>query len=370
MGQRRNEGNLLSLVYFIAVLSVLVLAHEFGHFITAKRLKVHVQIFSLGFGPKLWSMKKDETEYRISAIPLGGYVKMAGDEPTERLEGKSHEFLSRSVGDRAKIIFAGPVLNYILAFVIFSVIFMFGSPTMTTEVGGFLKDYPAEKAGILIGDKILTVDGKGVKYWEDMTALIHSHAAGPVKILLDRNGSLIEKDITPIVRKTKDIFGKEVTIALIGISPSQKIESVKYGFLASLGMGANKLLTLTAVTYKALWAVITGSLSVKESMTGPIGIFVVTGQAAKMGLIYLFHLMGILSASLAIFNLLPLPILDGGHILFLAIEKVRGKPMSLKTQEVIANIGVAFLILLTIVIFYSDIVKFGVVGKIMGIFRR
>ena len=361
---------MLSLVYFIVVLSILVLAHEFGHFITAKRLKVHVQIFSLGFGPKLWSVKKDETEYRLSAIPLGGYVKMAGDEPTERLEGKPYEFLSRSIGDRFKIIFAGPALNYILAFVIFSVIFMFGSPTLTTEVGGFLKDYPAEKAGILAGDKILTVDGKSVKYWEDMTTLIHKHSGGSIKILLDRKGAIVEKNITPIVRKTKDIFGKETTLTLIGVSPSQKIESVKYGFLASLRMGANKLVTLTMVTYKALWAVMTGSLSVKESMTGPIGIFVVTGQAAKMGLIYIFHLMGILSASLAIFNLLPLPILDGGHILFLAIEKVRGKAMSFKTQEVIANIGVALLILLTVFIFYNDIVKFGIAGKIMGIFRR
>lgn len=360
----------MSLVYFIAVLSVLVLAHEFGHFITAKRLKVHVQIFSLGFGPKLWSVKKDETEYRLSAIPLGGYVKMAGDEPTERLEGKPYEFLSRSAGDRFKIIFAGPALNYILAFAIFSVIFMFGSPTLTTEVGGFLKDYPAEKAGILVGDKILTVDGKSVKYWEDMTALIHKHSGGSIKISLDRKGAIVEKDIAPMVRKTKDIFGKETTLTLIGVSPSQKIESVKYGFFASLRMGANKLVTLTVVTYKALWAVMTGSLSVKESMTGPIGIFVVTGQAAKMGLIYIFHLMGILSASLAIFNLLPLPILDGGHILFLAIEKVRGKPMSLKAQEAIANVGVALLILLTVFIFYNDIVKFGIAGKIMSVFKR
>ena len=370
MGQRRNEVNLLSLVYFIGVLSVLVLAHEFGHFITAKRLKVHVQIFSLGFGPKLWSIKKAETEYRISAIPLGGYVKMAGDEPTERLEGKPHEFLSRSVGDRFKIIFAGPALNYILAFIIFSVIFMFGSPTLTTEVGGFLENYPAQKAGIMVGDKILSVNGKPVKYWEDMTAMIHKHSGESIKISLDRNGAVIEKDIVPMVRKTRDIFGKETAITLIGVSPSQKIENVKYGVLESLGMGASKLVTLTLVTYKALWAVMTGSLSVKESMTGPIGIFVVTGQAAKMGLIYIFHLMGILSASLAIFNLLPLPILDGGHILFLAIEKVRGKPMSFKTQEIIANIGVAFLILLTVFIFYSDIMKFGIAGKIMSVFKR
>jgi len=360
----------LSLVCFIAVLSALVLAHEFGHFITAKRLKVHVQIFSLGFGPKLWSIKKDETEYRLSAIPLGGYVKMAGDDPTESLEGKPYEFLSRSVWDRFKIIFAGPALNYILAFLIFSVIFMFGSPTLTTEVGGFLKDYPAEKAGVLVGDKILIVDGRSVKYWEDMTTLIHKHTGGSIKILLDRKGTILEKDITPLVRKTKDIFGKETMLTLIGVSPSQKIENVKYGPLESLKMGAIKLATLTVVTYKALWAVMTGGLSVKESMTGPIGIFVVTGQAAKMGMIYLFHLMGILSASLAIFNLLPLPILDGGHILFLAIEKVRGKPMSFKTQEAIANIGVALLILLTVFIFYNDIVKFGIAGKIMGIFKK
>jgi regulator of sigma E protease len=360
----------ISLVYFIVVLSILVLAHEFGHFITAKRLKVHVQIFSLGFGPKLWSVKKGETEYRLSAIPLGGYVKMAGDEPTERLEGKPSEFLSRSVGDRFKVIFAGPALNYILAFIIFSVIFMFGSPTLTTEVGGFLKDYPAEKAGMMIGDKVLSVDGKNVKYWEDMTALIHSHSEGSVKIRFDRKGVIMEKDITPIVRKTRDIFGKEASVALVGISPSQKIESVRYGFFDSLKMGFGKLASLTVITYKALWAVATGGLSFKESMTGPIGIFVVTGQAAKMGLIYIFHLMGILSASLAIFNLLPLPILDGGHILFLAIEKVRGKPMSYKTQETIANIGMAFLMLLMVFIFYNDIVKFGIVGKILGIFKR
>lgn len=361
---------MISLVYFIAVLSALVLVHEFGHFIVAKRLKIGVQIFSLGFGPKLWSARKGGTEYRISAIPLGGYVKMAGDEPTERLEGKPHEFLSRSVADRFKVIFAGPALNYILAFIIFSVIFMFGSPTLTTEVGGFLKDYPAEKAGLKVGDRVLTVDGKSVKYWEEMTSLIHKHSGGSIKILLDRRGAIVEKDITPIVRRTKDIFGKEASVALIGISPSQKIENVRYGFIDSLRMGGKKLITLTAVTYKALWAVITGSLSVKESMTGPIGIFMVTGQAAKMGLIYLFHLMGILSASLAIFNLLPLPILDGGHILFLAIEKVRGKPMSLKAQEAIANIGVAFLILLTVFIFYNDIVKFDVAGKVLGVFKR
>jgi len=360
----------LSLISFLIVLSVLVIVHEFGHFITAKRLGVRVEKFSFGFGPKLFSIKRGDTEYMVSAIPLGGYVKMGGDEPWEKLSGAKWEFLSRSVGDRFKIIFAGPLLNYVLAFLIFSVIFMFGSPTMTTEIGGLMKDYPASAQGLMVGDKIKAVDGHSVKYWEDMTELIHKHTEGPMMLTVDRSGKAFDKEIAPTVRKTKDIFGTEVKIALIGITPSQTIESVKYGFVKSLCMGGNKLIQLTAVTYKALWCIITGRLSVKESLTGPIGIFVVTGQAAKMGFIYILHLMGILSASLAMFNILPFPILDGGHILFLGIEKLRGKPLSVKAQEAIANVGVTLLILLTVFIFYSDIIKFGVMGKVAKIFHR
>lgn len=362
---------MLSLISFLVVLSVLVIVHEFGHFITAKRLGVRVEKFSFGFGPKLFSIKYGETEYMISAILLGGYVKMAGDEPWEKLAGKSWEFLSRSVGDRFKIIFAGPLLNYILAFLIFSVIFMFGSPTMTTEIGGLMKDYPAsQQGGLLIGDKVMAVDGKAVKYWEDMTELIHNHTEGAIKFTIERGGKTFDKVIMPTVRKAKDIFGTEVKIALVGVTPSQKMESVKYGFTESLYMGGRKLLQLTAVTYKALWYIITGRLSVKESLTGPIGIFVVTGQAARMGFIYILHLTGILSASLAMFNILPFPVLDGGHILFLGIEKLRGRALSLKAQEVIANAGVALLILLTVFIFYSDIMKFGIFEKVAGIFKR
>ncbi|MDD5428250.1 MAG: RIP metalloprotease RseP [Candidatus Omnitrophica bacterium] len=361
---------MLSLVYFIVVLGILVLVHEFGHFIVAKKLGVGVEKFSIGFGPKVCSVKKGGTEYLLSAIPLGGYVKMSGDEPTEKITGSKKEFLSRSVFDRFSIIAAGPLLNYILAFVIFAVIFMFGSPTMTTEVGSLLKGYPAEAQGIKVGDRILTVDGKSVKYWEDMTEIIHKHTEGPINISIKRGGSVMDMTITPMVRKTKDIFGKEATIALIGVGPSQNIEKVRYGFLASIKMGFNKLVQLTALTYKALWSIITGKLSLKESMTGPIGIFVVTGQAAKLGFIYILHLMGILSASLAIFNVLPFPVLDGGHILFLAVEKLRGKPLSLKTQEAVINVGMSLLILFTIFVFYNDIVKFGIADKTLKLFKH
>jgi regulator of sigma E protease len=347
-----------------------VLVHEFGHFIAARKVGVRVEKFSIGFGPKLFSIKKGETEYLISAIPLGGYVKMAGDEPGENVKGEKWEFLSRSVFDRFKIIFAGPVLNYIAAFLIFSIIFMFGSPTMTTDVGSLLKGYPAEAQGILVGDKVMAVDGRDVKYWEDMTELIHNHRSGVMKLLINRDGKIFEKEITPVMRQTKDIFGKEVNMALVGIAPSQKIENVRYGVIESFYMGFKKLMQLTYMTYKALWSIIAGRLSFRESMTGPIGIFVITGQAAKLGLIYILHLMGILSASLAIFNLLPLPVLDGGHILFLIIERFRGKPLSLKTQEAIANVGISLLILLAVFIFYNDMAKFGITEKIIKLFHK
>ena len=360
---------MLSLVYFLIVLGALVLVHEFGHFITAKRCGVRVERFSIGFGPKLFSVKKGETEYLVSAIPLGGYVKMAGDEPSE-IKGKDWEFLSKSVGDRFKIIVAGPLLNYVMAFLIFSVVFMFGSPTLTTEVGSLLKDYPAEKAGLLAGDKVTAIDGKNIGDWEEMTEIIHKHIEGSIKLTVNRGGKIFDIDIKPNVRETKDIFGKDVRIALIGIAPSQSIKKVKYGFLESFGMGAKKLLQLTAITYKAIWSMLIGRLSVKESMTGPIGIFIITGKMAQMGFIYIFHLMGILSASLAIFNLLPFPVLDGGHIIFLALEKLRGKPLSAKAQEAIMNVGISLLILLTIFIFYNDMIKFGIFSKIGGVFKR
>ena len=361
---------MLSIISFLIVLSVLVLVHELGHFVAARRLGVRVEKFSFGFGPKIWSVKKGHTEYLISAIPLGGYVKMAGDEPWEKLANQKWEFLSRSVFDRFKIIFAGPLTNYVLAFLIFSVIFMFGSPTLTTEVGGLLPDYPAKTAGLAAGDKIVSVSGKGVKYWEDMTGEIQKHVDGDIRLAVERSGRMLDINIKPVVRSTKDIFGHETKIALLGITPSPKIGKERYPFPKCFLMGGKKLIQLTTMTYKALWSILTGKLSMKDSLTGPIGIFKITSDMAKLGFIYLLNLMAVLSASLAIFNVLPLPVLDGGHIMFLAIEKLRGKPLSLKAQEMVINVGITLLIMLTVVIFYNDIIKFGIFDKLLHIFKK
>ncbi len=360
---------MLSLIYFILVLGVLIMVHELGHMAAARSVGVKVERFSFGFGPKIFSFKKGDTEYLISLIPLGGYVKMAGDDPSD-VSGKPWEYMSKSVAERARIIAAGPLLNYLLAFLVFSFVFMFGSPTLTTEVGTLLKDYPAEKAGLMAGDVVTAVDGKRAGDWEEMTGLIRKRVEGALVLSIERGGEPQDVTVTPSVRQTRDIFGNDVKTAMIGIGPSEKITKVRYGVIESFGMGAKKLAQLTLITYKALWSIIVGRVSMKESMTGPIGIFMITGKAAQLGFIYIFHLMGVLSASLAIFNLLPFPVLDGGHMIFLGLEKLRGKPLSVKAQETIANIGVTALILLTVFIFYNDMMKFGVFSKIGGLFKK
>ena len=362
----------MSLVYFIVVLGILVIVHEFGHFIVAKRLGVRVEKFSIGFGPKVCSVKNGDTEYLISAIPLGGYVKMSGEDPTEKITGAKCEFLSRSVFDRFKIIVAGPLLNYIFAFCLFVTVFMTGTPVITTEIGVIMDGYPAKQAGLLVGDDILAVDGKKVTYGDALVAIINKRVQGSLMLTIKRGGKIFQQEVKPVVEKRKLNFSgaqKEVEIARIGIQPAQKIEKGGYGFFGSVYMGAQTLWQITIATYKALWSMIIGRLSMKE-MAGPVGIFMITAQAAKMGLIYLLNFMAILSASLAIFNILPLPVLDGGHILFLVIEKLRGKPLSLKMQEAIMNVGITLLVLFTVFVFYSDIMKFGIADKVMKLFGR
>ncbi len=361
---------MLSFIAFIIVFSILVLIHECGHFFASKKLGVRVEKFSLGFGPKVWSVKAGDTEYLVSGVPLGGYVKLAGDDPEKERKGEAHEFLSRPVGERALIIFAGPLVNYFVAFLLFSFIFMIGSPTRTTEVGSLLPDYPAKAAGLNAGDVIVSADGIAVRYWDDLTEIIHKKVEGSLALTVKRGDATFSAEIRPLVKSRKDMFGNEVKVALIGIVPSDRIEKVRYGFLQSFGMGFKKLAQLTSLTCKALWAILTGRMSVKDSMTGPIGIFIITGKAVGLGFIYILHLMAVLSASLAIFNLLPIPVMDGGYLFFLAVEKLRGKPLRPKTQEVVTNIGITALAFLMVYVFYADIVRFQVADTLIKAIRH
>lgn len=361
---------MLATVSFIIVLSILVIVHEFGHFIVAKRTGVRVEKFSVGFGPEIFGITKGGTRYRISLIPLGGYVKLAGETGEEELKGDSCEYLSRTVGERAKIIFAGPLLNYILAFLIFSFIFVIGYPTLTTKIGKVMPDYPGAAAGVEAGDVILEINGQEVNYWEDVTNIVHANKEPEIELLVERGGRLVDLKVAPKSQEVKTIFGSKKRVGLIGILPGEEVVYVKHNVIKSIYMGGKKLIMLTYITYRALWASLTGAIPFKESITGPVGIFYITGQAARMGIVYLLHLMGILSASLAIFNLLPVPVLDGGHILFLAIERVRRKPVSHRVQENITQVGLALILCLMLFVFYNDFMRFGIFEKITGLWQK
>lgn len=354
----------MSLIIFIVALSLLILVHELGHFIIAKKNGVRIERFALGFGPKLFSIKRKYTEYSICLIPLGGYVKMAGDEPQEKRAGAEWEYLSKSVWQRISIVFAGPFLNYVLAFLIFGLVFMIGNPLITTKIGDVLDEFPARTAGILKNDKIIIADGKTVKYWEELTEIIHNKTTGPLSLSVERKGRRLDFVIIPQVKEIKNIFGQKQKIGLIGIRPSEETIVVKENMGRAIYLSGQKLLFITVITYKALWLMATGAMSFKDSVTGPVGIFYITSEAAKTGFIYLLQIVAILSASLAIFNLLPIPVLDGGHILFLVIEKLRKKPLSYKTQERFTQVGIAVLVTLTVFAFYSDFSRFGWLDKI------
>ena len=361
----------ISILACIFVFGILIFIHEFGHFISAKKNGVRVEKFSFGFGPKLFGKKIGETEYLICAVPLGGYIKMAGDEPGSKRKGAPWEYFSKSCGQRAQIIAAGPLLNYLLAFLLFSFIFIVGSPTVTTRVGKLLDGYPAKDAGIKEGDVILAVDAEEVKYWQDMSQAIHQKTEVPeISLDIKRNGELLKINLRPRVEEAKDIFGQKTKIALIGIYPSDEQTKIKYGWGRSFYEGGKKLFSLSGLTYKALWFIVIRRLSLRDSVTGPIGIFYFTGKAASLGFVYLLNLMGLLSMSLAIFNFLPLPVLDGGHLFFLLLEKLRRKQASVRTQEIAAQVGTMFLIALMIFVFYSDMMKFGVFEKVGDWWRK
>ncbi len=362
---------MLSTITFVIILSILILIHEAGHFLVAKRLGIKVETFSLGFGNKLLSYKRKGTEYCLSLIPLGGYVKMAGETPYESdRKGSKDEFMSKPIYARASVLAAGPVSNYLLGFLIFAAVFTVGNPQMTSKVGGLIDDYPAKAAGLKEGDRIIELNGKKVFYWDEILDVVHNTTKGSISLKVNRDNKEIPFVLIPRVKEFKNIFGQEVKVGLLGIAPSDEIKYVKHNPLEALHLAAVKTWDITWMTYLSLWRIATGAMSLKESVAGPIGIFVATSKVASAGIAYVLGFMAILSISLGIFNLLPIPVLDGGHILFLIIEKIRGKIVSEKVYELANNAGVAFLVVLMVFVIYNDASKVGWVNKITDLIGK
>lgn len=354
----------MNTIIFLTIISILIFIHELGHFLMARRLGIKVEKFSLGFGPQLFGFKFKGVDFKLCIIPFGGYVKLAGDSRQEH-KGENHEYLSRSPGQRALVVFFGPLFNYILAFLTLWVVYCVGFPQMGTTVGQVIKDMPAAKAGILKDDKIIEIDGKKVKYWDDVLDNIKNRAIkSDVAIKAMRDGQEISFSVSPINKKEKNLFGEEREVTLVGIAPSGEIIEEKYNIFTAFGVSLVNILKLSYFTFKAIFSLIIGNLSLKEAVTGPVGIYSITSEAAKVGFNALLHVTSMLSLALALFNVLPIPVLDGGHILFLGIEKIRKKPISEKIEQKISDVGFGFLIILAVFILFNDLVRYGYWDKL------
>ena len=363
MGKATGEETYLMLEVILVILafSLMIFIHELGHFVMALRVGIKVEIFSLGMGPKIFSVTRNGIEYRLSLVPIGGYVKMLGEDPSEAVTGEKGEFGAQPAWSRFKVLIAGVTLNYILGLVLMWIVFMAGYPIITTKVGALVDDFPAKKAGIEVGDKVLAIDGKAVSDWEVLIELMHKKTAGDVKVTVDRDGRKMDFTLKPVVKETKDLLGNDVKIAQVGIVNSDERSYLKYGPGEALIKGAQKQVSFVVITYRGLWSLITGRLAFKENVSGPVGIFNLMTQAAKIGIIPLVLLTALISTLLGVFNVLPVPPLDGGLILFLGIEKLRGKPLSKKAQEIAMQAGWMFFIGLMLFATYNDI--FGKLGK-------
>ena len=357
-----------SAVIFIFVLGLLVVVHEFGHFIAAKAVGVRVEKFSIGFGPVIFGRQFGETAFCVSLLPLGGFVKLAGESPEES-KGAAWEFNSKNLLQKFLIVFAGPFMNAFLAFVIFSAIYLVGQPMLSSKIGKVLDGTPAQSAGLLENDRVLSVNGQVMTYWEDILKELHKNP-DKAAFSIQRAGKTLDILIIPRKQITKTIFGKKIETSFVGIAPSNEMMYIKSGFFQATLMGAERVWRLTSMIFYSLGLMVTGAMPFKDSMTGPIGIFFMTQEAAHMGLIYLFYFIGSLSVSLFVLNLLPVPALDGGHVLFILIERIKGSPLKDSIKERMTQGGMALLLILMVFVVFQDIHRFSIVENIRKVFSH
>jgi regulator of sigma E protease len=427
-----------TILSFVFVLGVLIFVHELGHFVMARRIGVRVLTFSLGFGPKILSIKRGDTDYCISAIPLGGYVKMAGENPEEERTGASDEFLSKSKWQRFQVLVMGPVMNLALAWVVMALVLYQGAPVPSFEtqpvvVGAFEDDSVAREAGIQPGDKILAVNGNEVKDWNSFHMAIATLANREVTLLIERDGQRVEKQLTPVPKSKYEIgtigvlpilnpevrrvnpgeaadqaglrpgdvvlavdgernVGYERLVEIIRAHPdkplvfevkraSGAIEQVSVtprvvGEYARVGAefwtyevheqdpGIIEAFRLSAVQNwewtKLIMTTLKGLFTRETPMNqlmGPIGIAEMSGNAAESGWLSLFTLMAMISLNLGLLNLMPIPVLDGGHILILALEGVSRRDFSMKVKEKMLMVGFVILLTLMVTVIYNDLTR-------------
>ncbi len=354
---------MISIISAIIVLGILIFVHELGHFIFAKMFKVGVEKFSLGFGPKLIGKKVGETEYLISAFPLGGYVKMVGEGGEDELpeEENYRSFNGKPAWQRILIIAAGPLFNLIFAYIVYISVFMIGVPITTAKIGEVVKEKPAAAAGLKTGDIVLSINKEPVSKWADLSRLIVESGGKPLDMEVKRGDKDLLIHVVPEVTKQKNLLGETTSYPMIGVAPSGDYIIKRFGPVESVVKGSEQSWTVVKLTYVVLWKIATRSIPL-NTIGGPIMIAKMAGEQAEAGLASFLFFMALLSVNLGVLNLLPIPILDGGHLLFYSWEFLFRKPVSMKAREIGQQVGLVLLVGLMIIAFYNDIVRY-FVGK-------
>ena len=352
-----------TLISFIVVLGVLIFVHELGHFLFAKLFGVRVLKFSLGFGPKVISRTFGETEYLISAFPLGGYVKMYGENPDEQAGASSdaeRSFAHKPVWNRFFIVLAGPLFNMLFSVFIFFIIFLFmGVPEDqdTTAIGSVSEGSPAYEAGFKAGDVIITIDNNPINQWLDVLNTVKDSNGKELLFILDRDGEEVAIAVTPAIDSVENVFREEIEKRyMIGIVKQEKIAYKRVGPVRALMDAVWQTWMFIYLTMMGIIKIFQNVVPASE-LGGPILIAQLAGEQARAGWLNLCYFMGLLSVNLGILNLLPIPVLDGGHLVFLTVEGIIRKPLSERVQIVAQQIGIALLGTLMIFVFYNDIIR-------------
>jgi regulator of sigma E protease len=362
------------LVPFLFVLTIVVFIHEMGHFLVGRWCGVGVTAFSIGFGPELigWNDRRG-TRWKISAIPLGGYVKFAGDvngasvpdaeslarmSPAERAVSFHHQ----NVAKRAAIVAAGPIANFLLAILVFaSITYVSGRYLLAPRIESVQAESAAARAGFQADDLVQSINGRPIASFADMQRIISSSAGDVLSVVVERQGQPVTLEAIPDIKETETPFGKQ-RIGLLGLQGSRDPEDVKrvtYGPVQSLGIGVYETWYVVERTFDYLGKLIIGRESA-DQLSGPLRIAQVSGQVATLGgIAALISLVAVLSVSIGLINLFPIPLLDGGHLLFYAIEAARGRPLSDRAQEIGFRIGLAIVMMLMLFATWNDIVHLG-----------
>jgi len=353
-----NVGSFaFSALSFAVALGVLVFVHELGHFAVAKRIRVLVQRFSIGFGPVVFARQRGETEYAVSAVPMGGYVKMLGEGDEEEARANPERaFDTQPVRRKAAIVFAGPAMNFIFAFFAYAVLFAtvgVDLPSNQPRVGGVSAGLPAEHAGLKAGDRIVSVGGQPVETWEQLSKRILGSDGKQLALVVERYGKTFPLEVTPELQDNRTIFGEPAgQVYRIGIEASHDWEKVNPA--RAVLMAGEQTWNASVMVVTGLVKMVQGRVPLRE-LGGQIAIARAAGQQARAGMRYFLSMLAFLSVNLAVLNLLPIPGLDGGHLAFFAVEGLMRRPLEARHREIAQQVGLLLLITLMVFVFYNDI---------------